>query len=128
MFDHASCSSAACSARDRRCNRVPEFEDFSKLPYLKAVINEVLRLRPTVPIAIPHASTIDQRMGKYLVPKGAILLVNSWGIYRHEDYFENPDVFDSERFMKNPCGVRPGVDPTGCRIDYVLGYTWRITR
>ncbi|CAL1706719.1 unnamed protein product [Somion occarium] len=102
-------------------DRLPEFSDFDNLPYLKAVINEVHRFRPIVPITIPHASTADERAGDYMIPKGSILFINAWGIYRHEDYYENPDTFDPDRFLKNPHGTKPGVDPTGCRGDYAFG-------
>jgi cytochrome P450 len=36
--------------------RCPTFEDEAQLPYIKALIKEVLRWRPTGPTAIPHAS------------------------------------------------------------------------
>lgn len=37
-------------------NRCPTYDDEHKLPYIKAMIREVLRWRPTGPAAIPHAS------------------------------------------------------------------------
>lgn len=37
-------------------NRIPTFDDEHKLPYIKAMIREVLRWRPTAAATIPHAS------------------------------------------------------------------------
>ncbi|CAL1706624.1 unnamed protein product [Somion occarium] len=102
-------------------DRSPEFADFEDLPYLKAVVNEVHRFCPTAPLAIPHASTTEQRMGDYMIPKDAIIFVNSWGMYRHEDYYENPDVFDPDRYVKHELGIKAGIDPTGVRNDFAFG-------
>lgn len=38
-------------------DRSPAPEDMASLPYLRAVIKEVMRLRPLKPFAVPHAST-----------------------------------------------------------------------
>lgn len=37
-------------------DRCPTFSDEERLPYIKAMVYEVLRWRPTGPTAIPHAS------------------------------------------------------------------------
>jgi hypothetical protein len=39
-------------------DRMPTYEDYEKMPYLRAVVNEVHRFRPNAPI-IPHAATAD---------------------------------------------------------------------
>ncbi|CAL1714344.1 unnamed protein product [Somion occarium] len=102
-------------------DRTPDFPDIENLPYIRALINEVHRFCPVAPTAIPHASTTDLRLGEYFVPKESIIFLNTWGIYRHEDYYENPDVFEPDRYVKSEFGTKPGVDPTGCRNDFVFG-------
>jgi cytochrome P450 len=64
-------------------DRLPDFEDKKKLPYLMATYWELLRWTSLVPLAIPHRATEDDVWvgpnGKqYLIPKGAIMLGNSW--------------------------------------------------
>src|SRR5258708_28562823 len=39
---------------------VPTFADSPRLPYVQAIIREILRWRPTLPFLIPHAS-IEER-------------------------------------------------------------------
>lgn len=38
--------------------RAPRYEDLERMPYIKAIINEVHRFRPNAPL-IPHATTAD---------------------------------------------------------------------
>ena len=38
-------------------HRLPTFADTPHLPYVRAIIREVLRWRPTIPFSIPHAAT-----------------------------------------------------------------------
>lgn len=53
--------------------RMPEFADHSELPYIQAMVKEVLRWRPTIPSGVAHMSMEDQEYGGYLIPKGAIV-------------------------------------------------------
>ncbi|CAL1703919.1 unnamed protein product [Somion occarium] len=107
-------------------SRTPEVDDIDSLPFLKAVINEVHRFRPTAPLAIPHTNTVDERIGNFVIPKDSTILLNVWGIYRHEDYFENPNEFLPDRYMRSEYGTKPGVDTTGLRNDYGFGAGRRI--
>ena len=73
-------------------DRVPTFEDLERLPYIRAVINEVHRFRPNAPL-IPHAATEDVKVCYFTVwnwlynflcaqyrghtiPAGATILIN----------------------------------------------------
>lgn len=59
-------------------NRLPDFEDKLKLPYLNAVVKETLRWEPVVPMGMPHASTEDDVYRGYFIPKGSIVVGNAW--------------------------------------------------
>ncbi|CAL1705110.1 unnamed protein product [Somion occarium] len=107
-------------------DRSPVLNNIERLPYLRAIINEVHRFRPVTPTAMPHTTTADERVGDFLIPKGATIFMNVWAIYHHEDYFDNPELFDPERYMRSELGAKPGADTTGLRNDLGFGGGRRI--
>jgi cytochrome P450 len=54
---------------------LPGFEHRSALPYCEAVVREVLRWRPIVPLGVPHATTQDDIYEGCFIPKGWFTLV-----------------------------------------------------
>lgn len=78
-----------------------EESDASKLPYLRAVVKEILRLHPSVPFLVPHKSKDDGELGGFMVPKNAQILVNVWSIGRNSSIWDNPNSFEPERFLES---------------------------
>jgi cytochrome P450 len=59
-------------------DRLPTVADRENLPYVDAVVKEVLRWHPVAPMGLPHRSTEDDICNGYLIPKGAMLFANVW--------------------------------------------------
>ncbi|KAK7692435.1 hypothetical protein QCA50_004060 [Cerrena zonata] len=106
--------------------RCPEPDDFEHLPYLQALVKEVHRYCPVTPLAVPHATIADERIGNYVIPKGSTIFMNTWAINRHEDYYDNPHIFDPERYMQSEFGTKPDVDTSAFRNDMIFGAGRRI--
>ncbi|KAG8970429.1 hypothetical protein FRC03_008626 [Tulasnella sp. 419] len=85
-------------------DRIPDDKDLPKLPYLRAFIREVLRFRPVLPLAIPHAAGEDQLYRGYLIPKGCTIILNLWAILHDPNLFEDPDVFNPDRYINIEAG------------------------
>jgi cytochrome P450 len=80
--------------------RSPTFEDEKNLPYLRALVKEVLRWRPVAVLGgTPHASTEDDHFEGYYIPAGTTVLGNSWAINLNEEYYPDPHRFDPTRFL-----------------------------
>ncbi|KXN83056.1 O-methylsterigmatocystin oxidoreductase [Leucoagaricus sp. SymC.cos] len=79
--------------------RLPDFEDKPHLPYVTAVLKELLRWRPVVPTDLPHMTTEDDEYRGYFIPKGSIAVGNIWGIMHDEKTFPEPSKFDPTRFL-----------------------------
>ncbi|KAL0954810.1 hypothetical protein HGRIS_003756 [Hohenbuehelia grisea] len=107
-------------------HRMPELKDFSNLPYVRAILQETHRFRPVAPLAIPHATLQDEEYKGHLIPKGSAIFVNAWGIFHDPDVFEDPAVFNPDRFMKSEHGVKPGVDDRDYRSNFAFGSGRRI--
>ncbi|KAJ8762550.1 hypothetical protein K2173_007989 [Erythroxylum novogranatense] len=76
--------------------------DLDKLPYLKCVINETLRLYPPAPLLLPHMSSETCKVGGYEIPGGTTLIVNAWAMHRDPRIWDNPNEFMPERFETVP--------------------------
>ncbi|KDR69251.1 hypothetical protein GALMADRAFT_104206 [Galerina marginata CBS 339.88] len=81
--------------------RLPEFSDEADLPYLSALVKEVLRWKPVTPIAVPHCVTADDVYEGYYIPKGSIIIPNVWAMFYNEAEYPNPSSFEPDRFMKD---------------------------
>ena len=58
--------------------RLPEMADMDALPYVNAIMREVLRWHAIAPLSLPHVSVADDEYKGYFIPKGAIVMPNSW--------------------------------------------------
>ncbi|KAK1286564.1 Cytochrome P450 76C4 [Acorus calamus] len=78
---------------------VVEESHTTKLPYLRAVMKEVLRLHPALPLLVPHRPSEPATVAGYTVPKDARVFVNVWAIHRDGLVWEDPLEFRPERFL-----------------------------
>ncbi|KAI3501139.1 hypothetical protein L1887_29000 [Cichorium endivia] len=80
-------------------DNIVEESHIKKLPYLYAVMKEVLRMHPTLPLLVPHCPSESCVIGGFTVPKGARVFINAWAIHRDPAIWENPSEFHPERFL-----------------------------
>ena len=76
-------------------HRLPTFADRPALPYVEAILKEAFRWFTIVPLGtlfpflglaqplidvsgIPHHSTEDHEYDGYFIPKGTVIMYNSW--------------------------------------------------
>ncbi|EJU04023.1 cytochrome P450 [Dacryopinax primogenitus] len=80
-------------------SRPPTFEDQSNLPYIEAILKEVLRWRPPTPGGLAHMTTDDISYEGYLIPQGTMLIDNIWGMTHDPELYPDPEKFDPSRFL-----------------------------
>ncbi|KAJ7309253.1 cytochrome P450 [Mycena albidolilacea] len=83
-------------------DRMPSFSDRANLPYIEAIVKEVLRWRPVGPLGLPRRSVKDDRYNGYFIPKGTLVLYNVWAIHRDPEIFPDYDEFRPERYLEQP--------------------------
>jgi cytochrome P450 family 135 len=69
-------------------------------PYLDAVINETLRLRPPVPIT-DRTLAAPLELGGYELPAGTVVAPCIYLLHRRPDLYPQPDEFRPERFLED---------------------------
>ncbi|WYZ44616.1 hypothetical protein EsH8_VII_001052 [Colletotrichum jinshuiense] len=102
-------------------NRLPNIADRENLPYVEAVVNEVMRWHPIGPMGLPHGSSEDDVFEGYFIPKEAILLANIWHFTHDPKVYHEPMTFNPERFLSSE-GHEPETDPG----KFVFGFGRRI--
>ncbi|KAF6203470.1 hypothetical protein GE061_001801 [Apolygus lucorum] len=77
----------------------PELVDLPQMPYLEACIYETQRIRPVVPLGIPHGAREDAELGGYRIPQGSMILVPQFVLHMDPQVWVDPDRFDPARFF-----------------------------
>jgi cytochrome P450 len=85
--DPAVCERAAGAARD---------DDGQ---YLAALVKEVLRIRPPIPVAAGRVLTQPFEIGPHTVPAGTLILIDAWGVHHDPRVHPDPERFRPERFV-----------------------------
>ncbi|KAL1742482.1 cytochrome P450 [Schizophyllum fasciatum] len=96
-------------------DQLPLHSDANRLPYLAAVVKEVLRHMPVTPIT-PHSYTGDvaDTYRGYAIPRGSVVIANIWSIVHDERLYPDPYAFKPERFLRSDGQLNPDVqDPMG---------------
>ncbi|KIM35577.1 hypothetical protein M413DRAFT_347955, partial [Hebeloma cylindrosporum] len=79
--------------------RLPTFADAPNLPYLRAMVMEVLRWRPVGPLGLPRRTTADDWYKGYFIPKGTVVIANVWAMNRDPVVYPDFEEFRPERFI-----------------------------
>lgn len=66
--------------------------------------------------------TQDDTYGKYVIPKGTIVFMNTWAIQMDEKEYDEPERFMPERFIKNKFGCKDGKDVSDDHRRVVYGF------
>lgn len=107
--------------------RLPTFADAPHLPYVRAIIKEVLRWRPPTPLGVPHKATEDDWYEGMFIPKGATCVSNIWQCNHDRAIFgDDADEFRPERHLDDEGELLPGPIETNQEGHSSFGFGRRI--
>jgi len=101
--------------------RLPRYADSQRLPYLRQIIDESLRLYPPAIGIFARQAKKDLEIGGHKVPKGSLVYAFSYVTQRDARWFPDPLKFDPDRFSEERQKSIPtfayfpfGGGPRGC--------------
>ncbi|KAJ0419163.1 putative cytochrome P450 [Aspergillus carlsbadensis] len=101
--------------------RMPVPEDRAHMPYVSAIVEEVLRWRPVGPEGVPHLHKEETTYNGYRIPANSVIVPNAWTISREEAVFgPDPEAFMPERWLVD---ADPASNPDTTSKDYTKAKT-----
>ncbi|KAJ7099820.1 cytochrome P450 [Mycena epipterygia] len=78
---------------------IPDFSRMKDLPYVFALVKEVLRWQLAAPLSFPHYSDADDEYKGYKIRKGTTVISSLWNMHHNEEEFPDSYEFKPERFL-----------------------------
>jgi cytochrome P450 family 135 len=110
---HETTANALAWAAERLCRHPEKLQRLTREVragedgYLKAVIQETLRLRPVISI-VNRRLTEPMEIGGRMLPAGAAIVPTIHLVHRRPDIYPQPNEFRPERFIEQDGGSPPG--------------------
>ncbi|KAJ3561941.1 hypothetical protein NP233_g9885 [Leucocoprinus birnbaumii] len=92
--------------------RLSEDDDIMFMPYLNALLKEVMRWQPVLPMGMFHSVICDDEYKGYRIPLGSLVVPNVWSIFYNPEIFPEPEQLRPERFLEDGKLHVSGPDPT----------------
>ncbi|KAJ8509553.1 hypothetical protein ONZ45_g8289 [Pleurotus djamor] len=102
--------------------RFIEIGDRPSLPYVNALLLEVLRWRPVLPVGIARCSVKDDVYKGYHIPQGTIVIPNIWAVAMEHCGSCPSNTFAPERFLDSNNDARVLMES----FDYSFGFGRRV--
>ncbi|ORY05703.1 putative O-methylsterigmatocystin oxidoreductase [Clohesyomyces aquaticus] len=83
-------------------SRSPTFADEEKLPYVRAIVKETMRIRPVTNIGTPHYTTAPIIYKNIFIPSGSIVAIQQYAIHYLPSLFPDPETFNPDRYLAFP--------------------------
>lgn len=96
---------AVCGSVNGKQMRLPTLQDMDTMPYTLALIKEILRWRPVMPVIPPHELTRDLDYAGYRLPVGTNFVINFAACGRSAEWDDgewgDSETFDPRRWLKD---------------------------
>jgi len=80
---------------------LPDFSHKDSLPYVDALVKEVIRWSPPLPFSSLSRPMQDDVYRGYLIPRGTTVIQNIWAVSRDPNLYPYPEAFNPDRFLKD---------------------------
>lgn len=80
-------------------DKVIEYSDRTKLPYVNATIMEIQRCANIAPLNVVHSTKEESTLAGYTIPKNTLIIPMLYSVSMDTKYFQNPTKFDPNRFI-----------------------------
>jgi len=75
-----------------------------KVPYITALVKEILRFWTVIPVCLPRTSIKDIKYDNAVIPAGTTFYMNAWAADYDEKHFKDPAKFMPERYLSDQEG------------------------
>lgn len=96
-------------------SRLPCPDDRTQMPYVEAVIYELLRMSSVFSLGMPHGAVREFTFEGYRIPKGTMILANLYGVHHDTEVFKDPYTFRPERWL--------GAEGSKLKSDHFLAFS-----
>lgn len=96
------------------------------LPYQRAVVKEVMRILPTMPLGIPHRCSRDTVVEGFSFEKGQVVIANAYAMQHDERWYPEPEKFKPERFQHDARRLHASHNSGSQRDQFNFGFGRRI--